>query len=147
MIRGFDRTRLARSARSDTGEHREFRSFLQSVGLLAGARQLAALVFVGVVLVLPNLGRPIAVEQFLWAYFGMLILTSVGGLGLERGAGLAVANGEGDARAALAPLLVVRLASAPLQVLGLWVVLAFVGVSLPPAAFLGAVVWILAVQV
>jgi len=147
MIRGFDRTRLARSARSDTGEHREFRSFLQSVGLLAGARQLAALVFVGVVLVLPNLGRPIAVEQFLWAYFGMLILTSVGGLGLERGAGLAVANGEGDARAALAPLLVVRLASAPLQVLGLWVVLAFVGVNLPSAAFLGAVVWILAVQV
>ena len=63
------------------------------------APPLAALVFVAVVLALPNLGRPIAVEQFLWAYFGMLILTSVGGLGLERGAGLAVANGEGDAQA------------------------------------------------
>ena len=36
--------------------------------------------------------RPAAVEQFLWAYYGCLIMTSVGGLGFERAAGLAVAT-------------------------------------------------------
>ena len=124
----------------------EFRSFLRAAGMLAGGRQIAALAFVGVVLALPNVGRPAVVEQFLWAYYGCLIMTSVGGLGFERAAGLAVARNGGNGRAALVPLLVLRLATIPLEALGLWLVVRFVGVELPMPTFVVTVVWILGIQ-
>ena len=114
--------------------------------MLAGGRQIAALAFVGVVLAFPNVGRPAVVEQFLWAYYGCLIMTSVGGLGFERAAGLAVARNGGNGRAALVPLLVLRLATIPLEALGLWLVVRFVGVELPMPTFLVTVVWILGIQ-
>ena len=114
--------------------------------MLAGGRQIAALAFVGVVLALPNVGRPAVVEQFLWAYYGCLIMTSVGGLGFERAAGLAVARNGGNGRAALVPLLALRLATIPLEALGLWLVVRFVGVELPMPTFLVTVVWILGIQ-
>ena len=126
--------------------HHEFRSFLRAAGMLAGGRQIAALAFVGVVLALPNVGRPAVVEQFLWAYYGCLIMTSVGGLGFERAAGLAAARNGGNGRAALVPLLVLRLATIPLEALGLWLVVRFVGVELPTPTFLVTVVWILGIQ-
>jgi O-antigen/teichoic acid export membrane protein len=126
---------------------REFRSFLRSVGLLAGGRQFAALAFVGVVLVLPNVGLPRVVEQFLWAYYGSLIMTSVGGLGFERAAALAVARNGGDARLALVPLTVLRIATVPFEVAGLWLVMKFVGVTLPIPTFIATVVWIVGIQI
>jgi O-antigen/teichoic acid export membrane protein len=128
-------------------EHREFRSFLRAAAMLAGGRQVAALAFVGVVLVLPNFGHAAAVEQFLWAYYGCLIMTSVGGLGFERAAGLAVTRNGGDGRAAILPLVAMRLLTLPIEALGLWAILRFVGVDLPVWTFVATMAWIIGIQI
>ena len=126
---------------------RDFRGLVSSIGLLAGARQIAGLLFVGVVLVLPEVGTPSAVDQFLWAYFAMLILTSAASFGLERTAGLLAAHSTRDLRAVVGPTLVLRMASIPLQAIAVWAIFAVVGVTVPLATALLCLVWIVASEI
>ena len=75
----------------------------------------------------------------------MLTLTSLLGLGLERlAATVAGARGDAPLGAALAPVLVVRIVTAPLAAVGLWAVLTFVGVHLSAAAWWATMLWIVA---
>ena len=97
------------------------------------------------VFVLPALTtKPIATD-FVWSYFAMLTLTSLLGLGLERlAATVAGARGDRSLASAIAPVLLVRIATVPLAAIGLWAVLAFVGVQLSAAAWWATMLWITA---
>jgi O-antigen/teichoic acid export membrane protein len=123
----------------------DFGGFLRSAGKLAVGRQVSALCLVAMVFVLPTMTTRVIATDFIWAYFAMLTLTSLLGIGLERLAG-AVAAGRGDMplSRALAPVLFLRLMSLPAVAVGLWLLLRFVGVSLSSAAWTATFVWILA---
>ena len=122
-----------------------FAGFLRSAGKLAFARQLSALLLVGVIMTLPVLATRTVATDFAWAYFSMLTLSSLLGLGLERLAGTVVATrGEESMGRALAPLLFFRLAIAPVAAVSLWLLLAFVGVTLSAAAWWATLLWVMA---
>jgi O-antigen/teichoic acid export membrane protein len=122
-----------------------FSTFLRSAGKLAIARQVSALVFLGVITALPVLVGRAAATEFAWAYFAMLTLSSLLGLGFERLAATLVATGGArSAATAVAPLCFVRLLLTPLAALSLWALFAFVGVSVPAVAWCGTLVWIIA---
>jgi O-antigen/teichoic acid export membrane protein len=124
----------------------DFGGFLRSAGKLAVARQVSALCLIGVVFVLPALTSKGVATDFVWSYFAMLTLTSLLGLGLERLAATVVgARGDDESVAgALAPVLLVRVVTAPFAAVGLWAVLAFVGVQLSTAAWWATMLWIAA---
>jgi O-antigen/teichoic acid export membrane protein len=127
---------------------RQFGTFLRAAGKLAAARQISALLFVGAVLGLSALAPRPWVTDFVWAYFAMLTLTSVLGLGFERLAGtLTAEHTAAGTPAPLGSLVLLRLATAPLAALGLWALLAFVGVALPPLAWWATLAWIVAALV
>jgi O-antigen/teichoic acid export membrane protein len=119
-----------------------FGRFLRSSGRLALARQLSALALVGVVMLLPALASRAIATDFAWAYFAMLTLSSLLGLGLERLAGTTVAGrGERTVASALGPLVGLRLLLAPGTFVALWLFFAFVDVGLPPVAWMATFVW------
>ncbi|MGH9181019.1 MAG: hypothetical protein ACRDY5_04820, partial [Acidimicrobiales bacterium] len=121
---------------------------LRSAAVLAAGRQGGAVVFTGALLVLPRLAPRGVVDDFLWAFFATLFLTSILNLGLERVVGVLVARRPGEALAgALQPVLVARACSTLLTVVSLWALYRFVGVSLPAPAWALSVAWIVAVQV
>jgi len=123
----------------------DFGGFLRSAGKLALARQFSALCLIGVVFVLPALTTKSVATDFVWSYFAMLTLTSLLGLGLERlAATVAGARGDRSLASAVAPVLVVRISTVPLAAVGLWAVLAFVGVQLSSAAWWATMLWITA---
>jgi len=118
----------------------DFSGFLRAAGKLAGARQLAALVFLGAVLALPTITSTAASTQFVWAYFSVLTVSSFLALGFERLAGL-MATAEGDGLQPVAPLVVLRILLVPIMLVVQWLVLEFVGVALPSSAWVAAAVW------
>ncbi len=123
----------------------DFGGFLRSAGKLAVARQVSALCLIGVVFVLPALTSRAVATDFVWSYFAMLTLTSLLGLGLERLAATVVgARDDVTVGRALAPVLLVRMLTAPFAAVGLWAVLAFVGVHLSSAAWWATMLWITA---
>lgn len=121
-----------------------FGSYLGATARAVAGRQGGALLLVGGVLALPTVATPNVVTHFTWAYVGMLTLTSLLGLGVERLAMLRVAQSGIDA---VRPLVAVRLFTAPLGAVALWMLLRFVHVHLAFAAAAFTVVWIVAVQV
>jgi len=127
------------------GETTDFGRFLRSAGKLAVARQVSSCCLIGVVFVLPALTTRHIATEFAWAYFAMLTLTSMLGLGLERLAGTAVAERrDATVARALAPVLFVRVVTAPLAALGMAVLFAFVGVRLDGATWVATLAWIAA---
>ena len=123
----------------------DFGTFLRSAGKLAVARQVSALCLIGVVFVLPALTTRATSTGFVWAYFAVLTLTSVLGFGLERlAATVSATRGDTPLARALAPILSLRIATAPLAAVGMWALFAFVGVSLSPSAWWATMLWILA---
>lgn len=123
----------------------DFSGFLRSAGKLAVARQVSALCLISVVFVLPALTTKAVATDFVWSYFSMLTLTSLLGLGLERlAATVAGARGPASLASALAPVLLVRVATVPLAAVSLVAVLAFVGVHLSVAAWWATLLWITA---
>jgi hypothetical protein len=122
-----------------------FRTFLEAAGKLAVARQVSGLVFVVAVLTLPGLTTRATSTDFVWAYFAMLTLTSLLGLGLERLAGTVTAErGEQPLASALGPVLAARAMTSPLAAASLWVLFAFVGVHVAGVAWGATFVWIVA---
>lgn len=121
-----------------------YRQFLKAAGALAAARQLSALVFAGAVLALPLWAPRTWVTDFVWAYFAMLTLTSLLGLGFERLATTVVGEEEGVGATRLSSLVVVRLATIPVAALSLWAMMAFVGVSLSAGAWIATLLWVMA---
>ncbi|MFA5883697.1 MAG: polysaccharide biosynthesis C-terminal domain-containing protein [Acidimicrobiia bacterium] len=123
----------------------DFGGFLRSAGKLAVARQVSALVFIGVVFVLPALTERRVATDFVWAYFAMLTLTSLLGLGLERLAATeSGARGSTPLARAIAPVLFVRLVTAPLAAIGMVLLFAFVDVHLSAAAWVATFAWVVA---
>jgi O-antigen/teichoic acid export membrane protein len=95
------------------------------------------------VLALPALTSKSTATDFVWAYFAMMTLTSLLGLGLERLSGTVTAErGSSTVGYALAPVLAARFLTLPLGAASLWVMLTFVGVTLPVAAWWGTFLWI-----
>jgi O-antigen/teichoic acid export membrane protein len=122
-----------------------FSAFLRSAGKLAIARQVSALVFLVVITALPALVGRAAATEFAWAYFAMLTLSSLLGLGFERLAATVVATrGVRSPGAAVAPLCFIRLLLTPAAALALWMLFAFVGVNVSTATWCGSLVWIVA---
>lgn len=129
-------------------EPRDLRTLLRSAAVLAAGRQAGAVVFTGALLVLPRLAPRGVVDDFLWAFFATLFLTSILNLGLERVVGVLVARRPSDPLAGtLQPVLVARACSTLLTVVSLWALYRFVGVSLPAPAWVLSLAWIVAVQV
>ncbi|MSO79887.1 MAG: hypothetical protein EXQ79_09830 [Acidimicrobiia bacterium] len=125
-----------------------FGSHLGATARAIAGRQGGALLLVAAVLALPTLAARVVVTEFTWAYVGMLTLTSLLGLGVERLAMLHVAQrGTQSAADAVRPLVVVRLVTAPIAALALWLLLRFVHVDLPFIAAGFTVVWIVVAQV
>lgn len=123
----------------------DFGGFLRSAGKLAVGRQVSALCLVVIVFVLPAMTTRAVSTDFVWAYFAMLTLTSLLGIGLERLAGaVAAGRGEMPLSRALAPVLSLRLVSLPAVAVAQWALFRFVGVSLVPAAWIATLVWVLA---
>jgi O-antigen/teichoic acid export membrane protein len=121
-----------------------FGPFLKAAGKLAAARQVSALVFAGAVFAVPLWAPRNWVTEFVWAYFAMLTLTSLLGLGFERLATMVVSE-RGDAGAPpLTSLVVLRLATLPIAAVALWLMLAFVGVSLSVWASAATLIWVIA---
>jgi len=126
----------------------EFGTFLASVGKLAAGRQLSAAALMVAFLAFPNLAPEATVEDVVWAYYAVLILSSLLLLGLDRIAATLVAErGDTNPVAALSPALVLRTLSAIPVVPALWLLLVFVDVHLPPGAWWATVVWSIAVLV
>ena len=119
-------------------------SFARPASWLWAAR-FPRLCLVVIVFVLPAMTTRAVSTDFVWAYFAMLTLTSLLGIGLERLAG-AVAAGRGEVplSRALAPVLSLRLVSLPAVAVAQWALFRFVGVSLVPAAWIATLVWVLA---
>ena len=134
----------AEIAQTSTSDAQGFRRFLKAAGALAMARQLSALVFAGAVLAVPLWAPRSWVTDFVWAYFAMLTLTSLLGLGFERLATTVVGEREVGDSPGLSSLLVVRLATIPVAAISLWAMMAFVGVSLSVGAWLATLVWVMA---
>lgn len=120
-----------------------FRRYLGATGGLVAARQGSSLVFVGATLLLADIASQTTVDSFLWAYFGMLTVSAVLGLGFERIAGIA-ATGAGTR---LWRIVRLRILTAPLNALALYALMRFIRVDLPVWTFLGAVVWTTAAQI
>ena len=109
------------------------------------ARQVSGLIFVGAVLVLPALTTHSISTDFVWTYFAMMTITSLLGFGLERLAGTVTAErGDRGLGSSLVPVLVARSFTLPLAAVSLWVMLRFVGVVVPPAAWWATFLWIVA---
>jgi len=125
-----------------------FGSHLGTTARAIAGRQGGALLLVAAVIALPAVAAAGIVTGFTWAYVSMLTLTSLLGLGVERLAMLLVAQrGTESAAGTVRPLVAVRLVTAPVAALALWLLLAFVHVRLPLAAATFTVVWIVAAQV
>jgi O-antigen/teichoic acid export membrane protein len=112
------------------------------------ARQVAALILMCAVLVLPRLVSREVFDGFMWLYFSVLFLSSILNLGLER-AVAPVINRAGDTGppGAATPLLLARFVTLPLTALSLTVLLRVVGVQVPFGAWCAGLVWVFAVQV
>lgn len=123
-------------------------SLFRSAGVLGAGRQVGSLVFMGSVLLLPRLAARPVVDDFIWAYFAALFLSSILNLGLERVVGPAVAQRKGAALGAtLRPVLSARLYTAPATAVALWILYRFVGVTMPAGAWAFSLLWVVAVQV
>ncbi len=133
----------AETTHASTSDAQGFRRFLKAAGALAMARQVSALVFAGAVLALPLWAPRSWVTDFVWAYFAMLTLTSLLGLGFERLATTVVGE-RGGRSPRLSSLLVVRVATIPVAAISLWAMMAFVGVSLSVGAWVATLVWVMA---
>ena len=128
-----------------TGEATDFGHFLRSAGKLAVARQVSALLLVGVVFALPALTSTSVATEFVWGYFAVLTLSSLLGLGLERLAGTVVgARGDAPLVRVLAPVLAIRFVTMPVGAIGMVLLFAFVGVHLPAVAWVATCVWLAA---
>lgn len=126
----------------------DFTELLRSAGLLAFGRQVGSVVFMGAVLALPALASRPVVDDFIWAYFASLFLSSILNLGLERAVGPAVARGDSSPLSSvLRPILRARLYTTPLTGGALWILFRFVGVRLEAAAWALTLVWVVAIQV
>jgi O-antigen/teichoic acid export membrane protein len=126
----------------------DFARLLKSAGALSLARQLGGLAFMASVLVLPAIASRPVVDDFIWAYFASLFLSSILNLGLERVVGPLVAGNEATPlQTVLRPVLVARLYSAPVTVAALWILYRFVDVHLPLAGWAFSLTWVLAIQV
>ena len=123
----------------------DFGGFLRSAGRLAAARQVSALCLVAAVFVLPAVAHRGVATDFVWAYFAMLTLTSVLGLGFERLAGIvSAARGDAPLARVLAPVATLRLATLPAVALGQWALFWFVGVHLSATAWWATFAWVVA---
>jgi len=135
------------SARKGRGDS-DFGDVLKSAGALSLGRQVGSLAFMGAVLVLPAIAARPVVDDFIWAYFASLFLSSILNLGLERVVGPLVARNDGALLPnVLRPVLVARLYSAPVTVAALWILYRFVDVHLPLAAWGASLAWVVAIQV
>ncbi len=125
-----------------------FGSYLGATARAVAGRQGGALLLIGGVLALPTVATAGVVTDFTWAYVGMLTLTSLLGLGVERLAMLLVAQrGAQSAVDAVRPLVAIRLLTAPIGAFALWMLLRFVHVHLAFGAAAFTVAWIVAAQV
>jgi O-antigen/teichoic acid export membrane protein len=132
----------------DASDHREFRTFLGSIGKLAAGRQISAGVLMVALLAFPNVATDATVEDVVWAYYAVLIFSTVLLLGLDRVAATVVAErGALPPAAALAPVMTLRGLSVIPLLPGLYLLFSFVDVTLPAGAWWACTVWIVAVQV
>ena len=130
------------------GRSAAFGAHLASTARAIAGRQGGALLLVGGVVALPAVTTAGVVTDFTWAYVSMLTLTSLLGLGVEQLAMLVVAQRQtGSPASALRPLVLLRLVTAPVVVVALWLLLAFVHVHLSLTAAAITVLWVVAAQV
>jgi O-antigen/teichoic acid export membrane protein len=135
------------ATRELTEQDRAFHSYLAATARAIAGRQGGALLLVAATFALPTVATNSTFTTFTWAYVGMLTLTSLLGLGVERLATLLVARrGSAPPASALRPLVLVRLATVPFVAGGLWLLLTFVHAQLTVAAAAGAVLWVVAVH-
>lgn len=121
---------------------------LRSAAVLGAGRQVGSLALMGTVLVLPAVAERGVVDDFIWAYFASLFLSSILNLGLERVVAPTVARSGGAMlRSVLQPVLCVRLYTFPVSMAALWALYRFVDVRLPMAAWAFSLAWVLAIQV
>ena len=127
---------------------RAFHSYLSTIARAIAGRQGGALLLVGATLALPTVASARDVTAFTWAYVGMLTLSSLLGLGIERLATLLVVQrGSAPPARALRPLFLARVATVPFVAGALWLLLTFVHARLTVAAGASAVLWIVAVHI
>ncbi len=123
-----------------------FRGFAAAGGRIAIGRQLASGIFIVALFALPNLASGATTSAFVWAYYGMLTITSLFGLGLERVSVIVMgAHREGDRGAPLAPLVLLRIVTMPLSALALALMFAFVRVDVSASTWAATVLWIFVV--
>lgn len=102
----------------------------------------------GAVVALPRFSPRSVVDDFYWAYFAVLFLSSVLDLGFERLAAPVVARSRGTSTSlAASPLMAARLCSVPLTAVALWLLYIVVHVQLPVAAWWGSLGWVVAAQI
>jgi O-antigen/teichoic acid export membrane protein len=124
----------------------EFRGFATAGGRIAIGRQLASGIFIVALFALPNLASGATTSTFVWAYYGMLTITSLFGLGLERVSVIVMrAHREGDRGAPLAPLVLLRVVTMPLSALALVAMFAFVRVDVSVWTWAATVLWVFVV--
>jgi O-antigen/teichoic acid export membrane protein len=124
----------------------EFRGFAAAGGRIAIGRQLASGIFIVALFALPNLASGGTTSTFVWAYYGMLTITSLFGLGLERVSVIVMrSHREGDRGAPLAPLVLLRVVTMPLSALALVAMFAFVRVDVSVWTWAATVLWIFVV--
>ncbi|MEX0666302.1 MAG: hypothetical protein WD598_16230 [Acidimicrobiia bacterium] len=135
------------TATTEAARPQPFSSYLRATARAIAGRQGGAFLLVAAVMTLPGVAAAGVVTRFTWAYIGMLTLTSLLGLGVERLGMLLVAQrGTAAPARALRPLFVIRVALAPVAGLAAWVLFEFVHVRLPVAAVVLTVVWVVAAQ-
>jgi O-antigen/teichoic acid export membrane protein len=135
-------------ATTAVGHPPTFSAHLGATARAIAGRQGGALLLVGAVVALPAVAAAGVVTDFTWAYVGMLTLTSLLGLGVEQLAMIVVAQrATGSPTSAVRPLIVLRLVTAPVVAVALWLLLAFVHVRLSFAAAAFTVLWVVAAQV
>lgn len=129
---------------TDAAAAPSFGVLMRAAAKLAAARQVSALLLAGAILALPLWVSRGWATDFTWAYFAMLTLTSLFGLGFERLAATIIADAGDGASPEISSLVVCRLATTPLAAIGLWILMAFVGVSLTAVAWCATLVWVMA---
>jgi O-antigen/teichoic acid export membrane protein len=133
---------------SERNHDSDFVDLLKSAGALGLGRQVGSLAFMASVLVLPAVASRPVVDDFIWAYFAALFLSSILNLGLERAVGPRVAHSNGVALpVVLRRVLVARLYTVPVTAAALWLLYRFVDVRLPVGAWWCSLAWVVAIQV
>ncbi len=124
----------------------EFRGFAAAGSRVAIGRQVASGIFIVALFALPNLASAHTTSTFVWAYYGMLTMTSLFGFGLERASAIVMTgHGPADRGRPLAPLVLLRILLTPLSALGLVAMFVFVRVDVSVGVGAATVLWIFAV--